>query len=75
MLERRLGVRVEHFAYPRGEYASESVEWVRRAGYKAGWATRTGDADPFRRRRLSVSASTTLFGFAARLAKARFGYY
>lgn len=75
VLEERLGVRVDHFAYPRGEHTPESVEWVRRAGYKAGWATKGGTSDPFLRRRLPVSASATLADFASRLLKARLGYY
>ncbi len=75
LLEERLGIRVDHFAYPRGEYTPESVEWVRRAGYKAAWATKGGDGETFTRRRLSVSASATLASFAARLLKARVGYY
>jgi peptidoglycan/xylan/chitin deacetylase (PgdA/CDA1 family) len=74
-LEERLGVRVDHFAYPRGEHTAPSVEWVRRAGYKAGWATKSGTEDPFTRRRLPVSASATLADFGARLLKARLGYY
>lgn len=75
VLEERLGVRVEHFAYPKGEHTPESVAWVREAGYRAGWATRSGNQDPFTRQRLPVSASASLADFAARLIKARLGYY
>lgn len=75
LLEERLGTRVEHFAYPRGEYTEESAEWVRRAGYRAGWATRSGDAGRFTRRRLPVSANATIADFGTRLLKARLGYY
>lgn len=75
VLEARLGVRVDHFAYPKGEYTPESVSWVREAGYRAGWATKSGDAGAFTRRRLPVSGQATLADFAARLLKARLGYY
>jgi len=75
MLEERLGIRVHHFAYPRGEYTAEAVDEVRRAGYRAGWATKGGNEDPFTRRRLPVSANATLADFGARLLKARLGYY
>lgn len=75
LLEGRLGVRVEHFAYPRGECPAGAEEWVREAGYRAGWATRSGGAGPFRRRRLPVSGSSGLAAFAGRLIKARLGYY
>jgi peptidoglycan/xylan/chitin deacetylase (PgdA/CDA1 family) len=75
ILEDRLGIRVDHFAYPRGEHDPRSVEWVRRAGYRAGWATKSGTDDPFVRRRLPVSANATLADFGARLLKARLGYY
>ncbi len=75
LLEERLGVKVEHFAYPRGEHTPEAVAWVREAGYRAGWATKSGNEEPFTRRRLPVSASASLAGFAGRLLKARLGYY
>jgi len=75
LLEDRLGIRVEHFAYPRGECPPEAQSWVRSAGYRAGWATRSGDARPFTRRRLPVSGSSGLAAFAGRLLKARMGYY
>jgi peptidoglycan/xylan/chitin deacetylase (PgdA/CDA1 family) len=74
-LESKLGVKVEHFAYPRGERPSGADGWVRAAGYKAGWATKSGDETPFPRRRLPVSANATLADFGARLLKARLGYY
>jgi peptidoglycan/xylan/chitin deacetylase (PgdA/CDA1 family) len=75
LLEARLGVKVEHFAYPKGEHTPESEGWVREAGYKAGWATKSGNAETFTRQRLPVSAQASLADFAARLLKARLGYY
>jgi peptidoglycan/xylan/chitin deacetylase (PgdA/CDA1 family) len=75
VLEENLGTRVEHFAYPRGEFTPESVEWVRQAGYRAAWSTKDGDQGTFTRKRLPVSANTTTIGFWAKLVKARLGYY
>ena len=75
VLEERLGVKVEHFAYPRGERPGGAEGWVQAAGYKAGWATKSGDEGSFKRRRLPVSADATLADFGARLLKARLGYY
>lgn len=75
VLSERLGVRIEHFAYPRGERPPGAPEWVRAAGYKAGWATRSGDDGPYTRRRLPVSARASLADFGGKLLKARLGYY
>jgi peptidoglycan/xylan/chitin deacetylase (PgdA/CDA1 family) len=75
VLEDRLGVRMEHFAYPRGERPPGAEEWVQKAGYKAGWATKSGDEGIYRRRRLPISAHASLADFGARLLKARLGYY
>ena len=75
VLEDRLDVRVNHFAYPRGETTSEAVGWVRESGYAAAWATKSGDADRFTRRRLPVSANASLAHFGSRLHKARLCYY
>ena len=73
LLRERLGVSIDHFAYPRGEHTPESVAWVRDAGYRAGWATKSGDGDAFTRRRLPISASATIYDFGKKLLKARLG--
>lgn len=75
LLSERLGVPVAHFAYPRGEHGPEAVEWVREAGYAAGWATRSAAPGPFTRRRLPVSARLGPFRFRVKLLKARLGWY
>jgi len=41
-IERRLGIRVRHFAYPQGRFTAEAEAAVAAAGYDAGWATRKG---------------------------------
>lgn len=38
-LERRLGLRVDHFAYPAGKFDSSVVNAVALAGYRFGYAT------------------------------------
>jgi peptidoglycan/xylan/chitin deacetylase (PgdA/CDA1 family) len=73
LLEQKLGLPVRHFAYPRGEYSPEGVEFVRRAGYAGGWATQQGDAAPLTRRRLSVSAAAGVLHFGKKMLKARLG--
>jgi peptidoglycan/xylan/chitin deacetylase (PgdA/CDA1 family) len=75
LLEERLEAPVRHFAYPRGEHSPEGVARVKAAGYAAGWATKQGDADPFTRRRLPVSANAGLLQFGGKLLKARLGWY
>jgi peptidoglycan/xylan/chitin deacetylase (PgdA/CDA1 family) len=75
VLEGRLGIKVDHFAYPRGERPPGADGWVKAAGYKAAWATKSGDDGAFTRRRLPISANASLADFGARLLKARLGYY
>lgn len=70
-----LGLAIEHFAYPRGEHTAEAVEWVRGAGYSSAWATKGAKPGPFTRPRLPISANLGLFGFKAKLFKARLGWY
>ena len=75
VLGEKLGISIDHFAYPRGEVPSGGVGWVRDAGYSAGWATKGGDENRFSRRRLPVSANANLGHFGSRLLKAKLGYY
>jgi peptidoglycan/xylan/chitin deacetylase (PgdA/CDA1 family) len=60
MLEREFGLDVYALAFPNGDYAEREVEYVRNAGYQCALTVETGlnDAhtDPFRLRRLSISA-------------------
>ncbi|HEX7896933.1 MAG TPA: polysaccharide deacetylase family protein [Planctomycetota bacterium] len=75
LLEEKLGVPVRHFAYPRGEWTSESAGWAKEAGYVAAWATKGGTEDVYARRRLPVAASATAFTLRAKIWKSRFGWY
>lgn len=38
-LERRLGITVHHFAYPAGQFDSDTVEAVAEAGYRFAYTT------------------------------------
>lgn len=76
ILQARLGVTVNGFAYPQGCWSPEAVEAVRRCGYR--WACSTLAVSPFRdsRRwllpRVTVGASTSELRFrAARLIPPR----
>lgn len=66
-LRRMFGVPVEHFAYPFGQCAADTVELVRRAGYisavtVAPGVARTSD-DRFRLPRLLVNGERDLWRF------------
>jgi len=38
-LQERLGIRIEHFAYPDGAFDTQSVEAVAQAGYRFAYTT------------------------------------
>jgi peptidoglycan/xylan/chitin deacetylase (PgdA/CDA1 family) len=73
-LERRLGVKVEHFAYPYGDLCGETVELVREAGYALACTIRPGfnrsDVDPLLLRRVEAYGTDSGRGL---LRKLRFG--
>lgn len=45
MLESRLGIPIEYFAYPRGIFSETIVAAVRKAGYKAAFTTEPGGVE------------------------------
>jgi peptidoglycan/xylan/chitin deacetylase (PgdA/CDA1 family) len=73
-LEQRIGIAVQHFAYPFGQYDQRAHDAVRRAGYRTACSTRSGfnriDADRFALRRIEVFGSDSLAAFRRKL---RFG--
>jgi peptidoglycan/xylan/chitin deacetylase (PgdA/CDA1 family) len=75
MLEDRLGVAVDYFAYPYGRYCDETCELVRGAGYSAACATAPGfisqSQDRFRLTRVEVAGGDSLRAFAH---KVTFGF-
>jgi peptidoglycan/xylan/chitin deacetylase (PgdA/CDA1 family) len=71
LLEDRLGVGIDHFAYPKGRWNRDVATLVRDAGYKAGWATRSGDGSAFARRRHPIAPRTGAIRFATKLLRIR----
>ena len=63
MIENMLGITVECFSYPNGDYTEEVIETVKNAGYKAAFATETGthgeDDNPYRIRRINIHEDMT----------------
>ncbi len=46
VLEKKLGVEVKYFAYPRGKYNNNVIQTVKRAGYKAAFSIDSGNISP-----------------------------
>jgi peptidoglycan/xylan/chitin deacetylase (PgdA/CDA1 family) len=42
LLERKLGFRVDYFAYPKGVFSNKLIKIVKKAGYKAAFAVKSG---------------------------------
>jgi peptidoglycan/xylan/chitin deacetylase (PgdA/CDA1 family) len=66
-LRNMLGVAVEHFAYPFGQFTGDTVELVRRAGYSSAVTVLPGVAqasdDPLRLPRMLVNGDRGLWRF------------
>lgn len=71
-LEQILGMHVNSFAYPYGEYDDRVRQAVHDAGYKLACTTRSGwsmlDSHPLAIRRLTIYGSDSLAVFARKLA-------
>jgi peptidoglycan/xylan/chitin deacetylase (PgdA/CDA1 family) len=71
MLEDRLGRRVDHFAYPYGDFNESVVSIVKKAGYRTACSTRSGfnsiNTNSFELRRLEISGHDTLSNFSIKL--------
>ncbi|HEU0246912.1 MAG TPA: polysaccharide deacetylase family protein [Gaiellaceae bacterium] len=73
-LRRRFGVPVSFFCYPAGRFDARVIAAVRHAGYLGATTTLDGLATPSRPyelRRVRVSRSDGLAGFAARIERLR----
>ena len=70
-LEEMLRQPVTSFAYPYGRFNDDSIEAVRRAGFRVACTTRTGwlgsEPDPLRVRRVAVFADDDLSTFARKI--------
>ena len=66
-LRNMLGVPIEHFAYPFGDFTDDTVELVRRAGYTSAVTVLPGVArasdDPLRLPRILVNGERGLWNF------------
>ncbi len=62
-LESRFNVKIEHFAFPNGDYNESHIEILRKAGYSSAVSTisspNTAETNPYELRRLGVSAETS----------------
>jgi len=45
-LERKLGFRIQYFAYPRGIYSKKIIDVVKKAGFKAAFTVKGGAVEP-----------------------------
>lgn len=71
-LRRRFGVPVDFFCYPAGRYDARVIAAVRRAGYLGATTTLDGLAkpsEPYELRRVRVSRSDGVAGFAAKIER------
>ncbi len=70
-LEKKLGIKIDYFAYPRGIYFKKIVESVKEAGFSAAFTTDGGSAskkDSYRISRISVEGSIGIKEFKAMLS-------
>lgn len=70
----RFGVPVDFFCYPAGRYDARVIAAVRRAGYLGATTTLDGLAkpsEPYELRRVRVSRSDGVAGFAAKIERLR----
>ncbi len=71
-LEQLTGAPVEHFCYPYGDYAPETVAMVSAAGYRSAVTTQRGLADnrhdPLRLPRMSINGNKGMLRFALKTA-------
>jgi peptidoglycan/xylan/chitin deacetylase (PgdA/CDA1 family) len=70
-IRRRLGIPVDFFCYPAGDYDAEVVAAVRAAGFRGATTTREGEASVadgvFTLDRIRINGSDSLGTFAAKL--------
>ncbi len=70
-IEDRLGISVDHFAYPYGLENSQVQESVKRAGYQSACSTRSGfntkSTDPFVLRRIEICGTDSLRQFKQKI--------
>lgn len=75
LLEERLGGPVRHLAYPQGGRNDLVKRLAAEAGYRAAWATKSGEGGPYAMKRLRVASDEGMLRFRFKLLKARWGRY
>jgi len=77
-LEELLGVSVNFFAYPYGDYSEETEKLVEKAGFYGACITKTGivkkGADFFALKRVAIRHNTDFFKFKRKIWKVRLFY-
>jgi len=77
-LQSKLGVRLDHFAYPYGHYSAKTPPLIASAGYRSGMAVRNKEravtANPLAMRRISIHAGDTPRRFRIKISRAFLKY-
>ena len=74
LLEERLSIKVKHFAYPQGKHDERVKAAVKAAGYRAAWATKSGEGGDFAMRRIRIASDVGNFAFWWKLTRVRWGW-
>lgn len=75
LLEERLSIPVKHFAYPQGKHDERVKRFAKEAGYRAAWATKSGEGGEFAMRRIRIASDVGGCAFAWKLIRVRWGWY
>lgn len=75
-LEKKLGIKIDYFAYPKGRYTEEILQAVKKAGYKAAFAISPGciesKSDIWRLPRTIIDKTHRLVDFPAVFSPSNF---
>ncbi len=73
VLEEMLGIRIENFAYPYGEYDDKTIDIIKDSGLLCAvttdFGTNTSGTDPFLVRRIPVRSNTHILKFISRISR------
>ncbi len=75
LIEGKLSIKVRHLAYPQGKHDERVKAAAKAAGYRAAWATKSGEGGDFAMRRIRIASDTGGFAFAWKLIRVRWGWY
>ncbi|MHB8292990.1 MAG: polysaccharide deacetylase family protein, partial [bacterium] len=78
ILEEKLNININFFAYPYGDYNENIKNLVEKAGFQGACVTKTGiakdNADFFALRRIAVRHNTDFFKFKRKIFKVKYFY-